>query len=176
MSERVSSRRPLLFGVVVLATYALVGLGGGWMWHELWQPSSGVVIDHQWYADGDALRQAFSGTAIYVLVAAALGVVLGVVFSFVGGDRPMLTLLVCVAGALLASWLMRLLGERLGPADPSVLALTAEDGTTLPSALTVSGVTPMLTFVLGTLAALGAVFTFTGGKRPEATFGAEPRG
>ena len=166
----------MLFGVAVLAAYALVGLFGGWIWHTLWQPATGVVVEHQWYADAAALREEFSGTAIYVLVAASLGVALGVVFALVGGARPMLALTVSVAGALLAGWLMLKLGERLGPADPRDLALKADDGTRLPSALTVSGVTPLFAFALGSLAAMGAIFTLFGGKTSEAAFGAEPRG
>jgi hypothetical protein len=171
-----SQRRGLVFAMAVLGAYALAGLFGGWMWHELWQPSAGVVVDHQWYADGNALREEFSGTALYVLVSAGIGLTLGVVFALVGGVRPMLTLLTCVAGALLAGWLMARLGQRLGPADPAELALRAEDGTRLPSALTVSGLTPQLSFALGSLAALGAIFTLFSGKAPEATFAAEPRG
>ncbi len=169
------SRRPLLLGVVVLATYAAVGVGGGWMWHELWQPSSGVVIDHQWYADGAALRQDFSGTAIYVLVAAGLGLALGVLFALVGGEQPMLTVISAALGALLAGWLMARVGERLGPADPHTLALTADDGARLPSALEVSGMTPLLAFAVGTLVAMGTIFTLFSGRTPESTLDREPR-
>jgi hypothetical protein len=174
--ERVKQMRPLVFGVVVLTSYATVGLGGGWMWHELWQPSSGVVVDHQWYPDGEALRQDFSGTALYVLVALGLGVAMGVVFAIVGSSRPVFTLVSCVAGAALAGWLMLWAGERLGPADPAELALRADDGTTLPSTLTVSGLPPLFAFAVGTLAALGAIFTLFSDKTPEATFDGEPRG
>ena len=140
MSERVTEgarlrgswqRSPVLLAVVVLAAYALVGLGAGWAWHELWQTSDGVVFQKQWYADGEALRQDFSGTGLYVLIAAGCGLVLGGVFALVGSSRPVLTLVLCVAGSLLAAWLMLTLGERLGPADPHELAKTAEDGTHL---------------------------------------------
>ena len=170
-----SKSRTIVFCVTVVAVYALVGLFGGWMWHELWQPSTGVVIEHQWYPNGEALRQDFSGTALYVLVAAGLGVTMGVVFAIVGGSRPVLTLVSCVAGAALAGWLMLWLGERLGPADPAELALRADDGTTLPSALTVSGVPPLFAFVLGSLLALAAIFTLFSGKTSEAHFAGEPR-
>jgi hypothetical protein len=161
--------------VAVLATYALVGAGTGWMWHELWQPSQGVVIEHQWYADSEALREDFSGTGLYVLIAAAAGVVLGGIFAVVGGLRPVLTLVACVAGSVIAAWLMLEVGQRLGPPDPQHLAQTADDGTTLPSALRVSGLSPLLSYSLGSLAALAAVFTITPGKTPEATFAEEPR-
>ena len=165
-----SARGPMLLAATVLATYVLVGLGAGWVWHELWQPSTGVVIQHDWYAEGPALREDFSGTGIYVLVAAGAGVALGLLFAFVGGSRPVVTLAACLLGSLLAGWLMLQLGQRLGPADPHALAKDLEDGTRLSSALRVSGLTPVFTFSLGTLAALALVFTVFPGKTPEDGF------
>lgn len=176
MSPGTSSRaRPLGYAVAVIAAYAVVGLGGGWMWHELWQPADGVVFEHVWYPGGEALRQEFSGTGIYALVAAALGLVLGVVFAFVGSMRPVLTVGLCLVGALLAGWVMRELGQWLGPPDPRGLALRADDGDHLPSALRVSGLPPLFAFPLGSLLALGAIFTFFGGRTPELRAVTEPR-
>jgi hypothetical protein len=169
-------RSPVLLAVVVVAAYALLGLGAGWAWHELWQTSDGVVFQKQWYADGEALRQDFSGTGLYVLIAAGCGLVLGGVFALVGGSRPVLTLVLCVAGSMLAAWLMLKLGERLGPADPHELAKTAEDGTHLPSALRVSGLPALFAFSLGSLAALALVFSLFPDKSREAQLRAEPRG
>jgi hypothetical protein len=171
----VSAYRPVLFGVAVVATYALVGVFGGWMWHELWQPATGVVFEHQWYADGEGLRQEFSGTGLYALVAVGLGLVLGVVFAFVGGSRPLLTVCLCLVGSLLAGWLMREVGQWLGPPDPQVVASTADDGDQLPSALRVSGLPPLFAFAVGSLLALGAIFTLFGGRTPELRPVTEPR-
>ena len=168
-------RSPVLLAVVVLAAYSLVGLGAGWAWHELWQPSDGVVFEKQWYAGSEALRHDFSGTGLYVLVAGCCGLALGVVFALLGGSRPVLTLVLCLAGSLLAAWLMLRLGERLGPSDPQELAKGAEDGTHLPSALRVSGVPPLLAFSVGSLAALALVFTLFHSNTREATLGVEPR-
>jgi hypothetical protein len=185
MSERVTERPALraswrrssvLLSVVVLAVYALVGLGAGWAWHGLWQPGDGVVFEKQWYADGEALREDFSGTGLYVLVSSGCGLVLGGVFALLGSRRPVLTVVLCVAGSVLAAWLMLTTGQRLGPADPHELAKTAEDGTRLPSALRVSGTPPLLAFSLGSLAALALVFTVFSDKSGEAGSSAEPRG
>jgi hypothetical protein len=174
--RRAWARGPVLFAVAVVATYALVGLGAGWVWHELWHPAEGVVVEHGWHPDGTALREDFSGTGLYVLIAAGAGLVLGLLFAILGGVRPVVTLVACVVGSLLAGWLMLRLGERLGPADPQVLAANAEDGTRLPSALRVSGPSPLFAFSLGTLAALALVFTVFQGKTPEHEFGKGPRG
>ena len=168
-------RSPVMLAVVVLGAYALVGLGAGWAWHELWQPSDGVVFEKQWYAGSEALRHDFSGTGLYVLVAACCGLALGVVFAVVGGSRAVLTLVLCLAGSLLAAWLMLRLGERLGPADPQELAKSAADGTHLPSALRVSGVPPLFGFSLGSLAGLALVFTLFHSNTREARLGVEPR-
>jgi hypothetical protein len=180
VTEATAARRSwrsgsLLLAVGVLSAYAATGLGAGWMWHELWQSSDGVVFQHDWYADGDALRQDFSGTALYVLVAAGCGLVLAAVLAFVAAARPVLLVVLCVAGSVLAAWLMLRLGEWLGPTDPHQLAKTADDGTHLPSALRVSGFPPLLAFSAGSLAAVGVVFGVIPGKRSETRFNAEPR-
>jgi hypothetical protein len=167
---------PVLFAVVVLSAYALVGVAAGWMWHELWHATDGVVVQKQWYADGEGLRQEFSGTGLYVLVAAGAGLLLGGLFAVVGGTRPVLTLALCAAGSMLAGWLMLKVGEGLGPPDPHELAKTADDGTRLPGALTVSGLPPLLAFSFGSLAALALVFTLFPEKSSEAGSGPEPRG
>lgn len=190
MSERVSEAPPehrpaagrawtrgsVPFVAVVLATYVLVGLGAGWVWHELWQPAEGVVVQHQWYATGAGLREDFSGTGLYVLIATGAGLGLGVLFAILGGARPVVTLVACVLGSVLAGWLMLQVGEWLGPADPQVLAKDLDDGASLPSALRVSGLSPLLAFSLGTLGALALVFTVFQGNSSEDRFGEEPRG
>ena len=42
-------RGPVLFVVGAVAAYGLVGLAAGWLWHELWTPAEGVVVQHEWY-------------------------------------------------------------------------------------------------------------------------------
>ena len=162
--------------VGMLVAYALVGVAAGWLWHELWTPAEGVVVQHEWYPSGDALRDDFSGTGLYVLVAAGAGLVLGIACSVVGGRRPLLTVGAAVAGSALAARLMATVGERLGPTDPHELAKSLDDGKQLPSALSLTGFSPTLAFTIGTLVALAVVFTIFPGKTHEAGFSAEPRG
>jgi hypothetical protein len=159
-----------------VAAYALVGLAAGWLWHELWTPATGVVIQHEWYPSGDALRGDFSGTGLYVLVAAGAGLVLGTACAIVGGRRPLSTVVAAVAGSVLAAYVMTTFGEGLGPTDPHTLAKTLDDGKNLPSALTVTGFSPTLAFTIGTLVALAVVYTIFPGKTREAGLAAEPRG
>jgi len=167
---------PVVVAVAVVVAYALAGAAAGWMWFTLWSPSEGIVVDHQWYPVGAALREDFSGTGLYVLVAVSWGAVFGVLGALLGGRRPVLVLIAAVAGSVLAAWLMLEVGQRLGPPDPQVLARTAENRTRLPGALRVNGLTPLAAFPFGTLAALAAIFTIFPGKTPEAGFRGEPPG
>ena len=57
-----------------------------------------------------------------------------------------------------------------------MLAKNLDDGATLPSALRVSGLSPLFAFSLGTLGALALVFTVFQGNSSERRFGEEPRG
>ena len=164
------------FVAAVLATYALVGLCAGWVWHELWQPAEGVVVQHEWYATGAGLREDFSGTGLYVLIATGAGLALGVLFAILGGVRPVVTLVACIIGSALAGWLMLTMGQWLGPADPQGAAKSLDDGATLPSALRVSGLSPLFAFTVGTLGALAFVFTVFQGNSSERRFDEEPRG
>ncbi|MEO6512551.1 MAG: hypothetical protein ABIO16_16250 [Nocardioides sp.] len=169
-------RAPALMVVAILAGYAAVAVVAGWLWHQLWSPDLGVVVSHQWYATGDALRDAFSGTGLYVLVALGAGLLIGFVSAYAGGAQPVVTVVVATLGSALAAYVMLKVGEGLGPADPQQLAATVADGKNLPSALRVSGFSPLLAFPFGTLVALAVVYTIFPGKSPEAGFGAEPRG
>jgi hypothetical protein len=67
-------------------------------------------------------------------------------------------------------------GEWLGPTDPAQLAASAHDGKHLPSALRVTGESPLLAFPFGTLAALALVFTVFPEKTPELRLSGQPRG
>jgi hypothetical protein len=148
----------------VLAAYAVAGIALSWVWFWLWGPADGQVFSHQWYASSEALRGDFSGTGLYVLLALGGGAVLGILSAMLGGRQPLVTTIAAVLGSLLAGWLMLHLGQGLGPADPRVLAKTADDGTQLPSALRVTGTSPRFAFTMGTLAALAFVFTIFPGK------------
>lgn len=166
----------LLPVVGLLVAYGVVGVAAGWLWHQLWTPAHGVVVGHQWYATGDALRDDFSGTGLYVVVAAVSGLALGLAAALTGGRRPLVTVVAAAAGAVLAAYLMVKVGEGLGPPDPQTLAATTEDGKKLPSALRVTGFSPTLAFPFGTLVALAVVYTMFPGKTREPRLHGEPRG
>lgn len=167
--ERTSSRGPVLallrrFALVV-AVFVVAGVLAGALWEWIWTPPQGVVIDHELLLDGDGLRADFSSTALYVLVAAFAGLLLGVLVAVFADRYELVTLVGVVAGSVLAAWLMLQVGEWLGPPDPGPLAATADDYTRIPDDLDVSGTSAFTAFPAGAL--IGVVVVFIGlSRRP----------
>lgn len=148
--------RPLAVLVGLVVGGALLGV----VWVELvWTPPPGLVRGGQWIPlDERALSLQTRGTGSYVLVAAAGGLVLGVLAAIVGARQALLTLAAVVVGGALGAYVMWQVGTWLGPADPADVAAGAADGTSVPGALTVEGVTPFLALPTAALAGLSAVF------------------
>ena len=171
MPDRVSAlggfrpARALRRTVVVLVLFAVVGALAGVVWEWVWAPPTGVVLDHQFLLDGEGLRSAFSGTALYVLVASLAGLLLGVGVAVLCDGSELLTLAAVVVGAVLAAWLMHLVGTSLGPPDPGPVAERSEDLTRLPDELRVSGWSPFVAFPSGALLGVTVVFVGLAGRR-----------
>ena len=162
-----SRRRSAVEIGCVLAAFALAGAVAGFIWERVWTPATGVVVDHQWRpADALALQQQFSGTGWYVVVGAAAGLLVGLVATLLVDRVPVLTLVGVVAGSALAAWVMLRVGVALGPADPSGLAASADDGTRLPAQLEVSGRSPFIAVPLGALLGLVIVLIGLGPRHP----------
>lgn len=144
--------------VLILVAFAITGAVAGLVWEWLWTAPTGTVAKHQWFQDETGLRQDFSGTGLYVLVAVVAGLLVGVLVT-VAFDRAELVTLGCVVvGSLLAGWVMLKVGLALGPDDPQRLAMTVKDGTSLPGVLMVSGRSPFVAFSTGSLVGLAIVF------------------
>lgn len=181
MTGRVTGRPAVQLGLVVVGL-ALVGVLAGVVWEWIWNPVIGVVVDHQW-SPGSAigLQQEFSSTGWYVVVAVVAGLLAGLGVGLLADRVPLLTLVAVVVGSALAAWLMLVVGSALGPPDPAAAAHTADDGTRLPSDLSVSGKSPFLALPTGAL--LGMALVFIGlsprAARPESSESApepEPAG
>ncbi|MFC6285622.1 hypothetical protein ACFP3Q_00620 [Nocardioides sp. GCM10027113] len=153
--------------VVVVAAFAAGGALAGVLWEWLWTPQQGVAIDGQWLLDSEALGSEFSGTALYVLVGAAVGLLLGVAVALLLPDHELVTLGATVVGSVLAAWLMWRVGLALDPPDPAVVARTAPDRTPVPGDLDVVGRSPFTALPTGALVGLVAVFVgFTRHRKP----------
>lgn len=160
MPERV--RAALVRVLLVVALFAAGGAVAGVVWEWLWTPPTGVVVEQRYLLDGDGLRSDFSGTALYVLVAAVAGLLLGVLVGVRTHRSELLTLLAVVVGSALAGWLMLQVGTALDPPDPGPLAEQAEDLTRLPDQLEVAGRSPFVSFPAGALVGLIVVFVGLG--------------
>ncbi|MFA6575948.1 MAG: hypothetical protein WCS84_11055 [Nocardioides sp.] len=139
---------------LIVAIFAAAGAGCGWLWFHLWDPPQGVVFEGKWYLDEEGLRGVFSGTGLFVTVAAGAGLVLGGLCAYLFDRSELATLLAVTVGAALATFLMWRVGLSLSPADPHELARSAADGDRLPGRLEASGVSPFLALPA---MALGAV-------------------
>lgn len=144
--------------VAVLLLFAAVGAAAGWLWFRVWTPPTGIVFEQQWYTDEAGLRATFSGTALYVVIAAAAGLVLGALCGLLLDRSELVTLAAVVAGSALAGYVMMLVGVQLSPPDPDVLARTAADDTRLAGELSLGGWSPYLAFPFGALVGLAVSF------------------
>jgi hypothetical protein len=132
-----------------------------------------VVVGRVWYADPDA---GFSGTGLYVLIGACVGLLVGVACGLVAARQPVLTLALVVLGSGLAGWLMLWTGTIGGEADPQQRAAEAADGTELSGTLTVSGWSPFVAFPAGALAGLSAVLLAVAPEPADPQRGGDPAG
>ena len=155
-------RDAVLAGAVLLLGGA-VGAVGGWLWYRWWgPPGEGEVYDTDrgrlWLDPADqAMTSAFDATAQFVLVGAALGIVLGVVAALLGRTRPLVGLAAVCVASVLASVVAARVGFQLSPPDPQTLVDEVEIGTKLPAGLVLSGWTPYLSWPIGALTGFLAV-------------------
>jgi len=143
---------------LVVAGAALLGAVCGVLWELWWSPPTGVVLDHVWYPDLEGVRQLFTGTGLYTLIALAGGVLLGAVCAWFFDRMELVTLAAVAAGSVLAAWLMFEVGTALAPPDPAAAAGTAEDLTALPGTLEVEGDGAFVAFPAGALTGIAVVF------------------
>jgi hypothetical protein len=164
--------------VAVVALFAALGAGCGWLWFQVWDPPMGTVFEGRWYIAGEeALGRVFDGTAWYVVVGSAGAAVGGAVATLFARRSPLVTLAAVVVGSALAAWLMLRVGLALAAADPETLATTAADRTELPGRLTLEGGrSPYLVWPICSLIALMVVnFLHSSRAEIQACEGHDPR-
>jgi hypothetical protein len=161
---RTPRRREARLGAVllvleVLIAYALVALVAGLVWEAVWAPPDQVVQQHQVYpADYESLRRIFTGTGLYVIVAAVGSSLTALVISLLTRRRELLVLVAVALGSGVAAGVMREVGISRGPVDPTTLAADTANGVHLPGALDVSGFSPYLVWPMTSLLVLALVF------------------
>lgn len=153
--------------VVLVAVFAVVAVVCGWLWHAVWEPPVGVVVEGRWYPSENDLRAVFDGTGWYCVVGGAAGLLLGALAGWFARAAPVLTLVAVVLSSALAAWLMYVVGTHANPPDPRTLAAGAEDGSRLPGRLSLEGGrSPYLVWPLASLVGL-MVANFLGASRDE---------
>ena len=157
--------------LVLVGVFVGAGIGGGYAWRYLWTPPAGEAVEGTWVPTPveEGLQNDFSGVAWYVVVAVALGLVLGLVTALVLDRAELVGVAVAVLGSALAAYLVLTTGERLSPPDPDEVAAQAQEGDEIPGDLEFDGWTPLLGLPAGAMATLGITYLLTErrGRRDE---------
>lgn len=165
MPDRVTGGAALR-ALLVVAGLAAAGALSGIAWEALWDAPTGVVVEERWVLAPPGPDVSFSATALYVLLALPVGLLVGVLVALLPRHEAV-TLGAAVVGSLAAGWLMYAVGHALGPPDPQVLAAGEPDLTRLPADLVLAGrgdsaapylSTAFLAFPVGTLAGIALVY------------------
>ena len=156
-----------LAAVAVPVLFAAAGVVGGVIWEAAWTPPTGVAFNGQWVLDGQGMTAEFSGTGLYVLIASGLGLLLGCLVMLVFDGDEVVTLVLVVIGSAMAAWVMKEVGQALGPPDPHVVARGARELQPVPGDLRVAGAVAYLALPFGALtAAVVVLFALTGRDAP----------
>lgn len=154
----VARGHPARRAVVVVAVLVAGGAVAGVVWELLWTPPPGVALAERFSLTSSGLTESFAGTALYVLVAVATGLLLGAVVALRADGAELVTLGAVVLGSLLAAAVMAVVGAALGPPDADDAARGLEDYAPLRQDLRIEGVGPYLAFPSGALLGAGTVF------------------
>lgn len=122
------ARALLVRGAVVLAVFLAAGAAAGALWERLWDAPAGLSYQGEWFLEPAGPDVSFQGTALFVLIAFPLGVVLAVLAG-IRRDHEVATVLTVLVAASLAGVVMYAVGSSLGPSDPQVLAAGRPDYT-----------------------------------------------
>lgn len=158
MSDRLT--RPIVWAVGLLGVFAVVGAAAGWLWRSRLHIPHGVVVSHRWYPNAwdTGERSFFAATGWYVVIALVAGLVLGLLAAWLSRAPELLTLAAVLVGALVAAWLMLVVGLHGAPPDPQIAAARAADGTHLSGTISRPGTAAFVVWPLAALVPLGAVY------------------
>jgi hypothetical protein len=111
--------------LLVLVVFALAGVVAGFLWYWWWSPApEGVVFAGEPFFDPD---QEFRSTGMFVVIAVPLGLLLSMVLTFWLDRDEVATLFAVLAGACLATVLMAVVGDALGPESAREVAAGRAD-------------------------------------------------
>lgn len=152
-------RRTLRDVAVVLVCFALAGVACAFLWHWWWAPAPEgfVAVQRPFFLPDDEFRS----TGTYVAVAAPVGILLGVLLTWLLRSDPVAVVLAVLVGSAGAGALMMVVGHALGPESADAVARTLEDFEAVRADLSVEPGAAWLSFPLGAVS--GAFFVLLGG-------------
>lgn len=120
---------------VILGTFLVLGVVGGLLWWQLTPLAEWVRTEDSGTMDQAGLSDAVAVDGWFFVIAAAGGVLAGVLLSAWRTRAPIATVLLITAGACLASAVMYLVGHQLGPDDVDAALRRARVGERVPTEL-----------------------------------------
>jgi hypothetical protein len=133
VSAPVDQRRGALADVViVLVTFAVLGVVGALVWNAVVSPPTFVRTTNGGEMDQVQLSRIVTIDGWFFTVGAVAGLVAGIVLMLLRPRRPILLVVLLTLGGALASWLMVHVGLAVGPPDPGPALAHAAVGTRAP--------------------------------------------
>lgn len=114
---------------VIVPAMAIVGAAAGGVWSLLVTPPAQVRFEDGIGQDEVALSQVFPVDGWFVVCALVAAILAALLLGGLRKRDPLATLLLVVAGSVLAAYVMREVGPLLGPDDPAALLESAPVGT-----------------------------------------------
>jgi uncharacterized membrane protein YeaQ/YmgE (transglycosylase-associated protein family) len=152
--------------VVVLLAFLVAGTVAGLVWPELVDPVT-VTRDKLGVVTRElALSEQFDNDGWYAVLAAAGGLVLGVVLTAWRRTNEVVTLVAVVAGACLAAWVSAQIGLWRGPADPNQVLAHAKSGATALDRVKVSATGAYFVWPIAAVVGALVVLWSPPGRRP----------
>ena len=164
---------------LIVVGFLVAGAAGGVLWERLWEPTTGLTYDDQWFLEPAGPDISFQAIALFVSIAFPLGVVLAVVAGL-RRDGETATVVAVLVAATVAGIVMYAVGASLGPADPQALAAGSPDYTPLPGDLGLTAPdrgrtawhsTALLAFPAGAMTGLVGMFLFGSSGLPRSSRG-----
>lgn len=166
MSQRVTRSAWRRIAVAV-GLSLVVGALAGVAWELLWTAPRGVALDDRFTFTSSGLGQTFSGTALYVILGFAAGLLLGAGAALRADGAELVTLAALVVGSCAASAVMAAVGIALGPPDADQAARGKADYTPVEQELRIEGVAAYAALPSGALLGAGGVFLSLSRRRAE---------
>jgi hypothetical protein len=165
------------WALVVLLGMAVLGLVGGVLW-ATWADPPGYTVSRQNASMGQAESgKQFGVEVVYAGIAAALGLVAGLVAGWRLSRYGWILAVTLTLGGLSAALISSVTGRWLGPPDPSGVLARAAVGTVVPVQLTVESTALFFTWpaaaLAGLLLAVGVLTRSSAISTPDSKFGPE---